>query len=185
MKQNNYVRGFAVLLPMVALVWAGCSKQAEKEDIVPEASFSFEYPAMPLTLDSASVAGPGGVALELDSNALAQALQANQYAPGQLREFSFTKARLFFSTPVNSSYNSVKSVAVKLAVGDAAPVTIAKLPSVPAGAQTLLLNLTGADVLQLVKSKHARIVFTMDFDGPMPPVSTHMLVLGARVKVSL
>ena len=185
MNWNMPIRALAVALPLSALVWAGCSKQAEKEDIVPEASFPVEYPALPVILDSATVAGPSGAVLELDNNVLAQALQAKQYTPGQLTEFTFTKARLYFSTPVNSSYNSVKSVAVKLAVGDAAPVTIAKLPAVPNGAQTLLLNLTGADVLQVVKSGHARIVFTMEFDGPMPPVSTHMLVLEARVKVSL
>lgn len=185
MNWNLPLRGLAIALPLSALVWGGCSKQAEKEDIVPEASFSMEYPALPVTVDSATVAGPAGALLELDNNILAQALQAKQYTPGQLTEFEFTKARLYFSTPVNSSYNSVKSVAVKLAVGDAAPVTIAKLPEVPNGAQTLLLDLTGADVLQAVKSGHARIVFTMEFDGPMPPVSTHMLVLGARVKVAL
>ncbi len=181
MKTIACLRRIALLLPASALLLAGCSKAVEEEEILPEVAFSFDFPALPITLDSATVAGPGLV-LELDSNALAQAMAAQGYLPGQLMGVSINKATLYWSGPVGGTYNSVQSVALLLGAGDAAPVTVASMDPVPVGAQTLLLPLAGAEVLQLLQGDHPRISFRMQFDGPMPQ-SGHLLVLGARVGV--
>ncbi|MCO5274730.1 MAG: hypothetical protein M9900_07395 [Flavobacteriales bacterium] len=175
----------ALVLPALSLAWTGCSKTEEKEELVPEVSFSFDLPALPVSIDSAEVAGPFGMMLELDSAALADALAANNYVPSQLTGMTFTKARLYGSTPVNGVFNHVASVKVQLGVDVSPPVTVASLAPVPNGSQTLLLGLSGVDVLQLVRSGQARIVLRMAFDGPVPPQSTHLLVLGARANVGL
>lgn len=184
MRPSFTLRNAALLLPLAALLGAGCSKQADMEEIIPEAAFTFEYPAMPVTLDSAAVVGPG-LTLPLDSTVLAHAAAAGHYSPGQLQELKLSKVRLYFASPVNSFYNSVKSVAVFMQENDMAVVPVAKLDPVPDGAQTLLLELDDVDVLHLVRGNHARLLLMMRFDGPIPPVTHHVLAVGARAKVRL
>ena len=174
-------RLLAFLLPVSAFLWVGCNKALEEEELLPEVAFSFDFPALPVTIDSATVAGPGLV-LELDSNALAQAMAAQGYLPGQLMGVSINKASLYWSAPAGGSYDPVRSAALQLGAGDAAPVTVASMDPVPVGAQTLLLPLAGAEVLHLLRGNHPRISFRMQFDGAMPQ-SDHLLVLGARVAV--
>ncbi len=53
----------ALVLPALSLAWTGCSKTEEKEELVPEVSFSFDLPALPVSIDSAEVAGPFGMML--------------------------------------------------------------------------------------------------------------------------
>lgn len=170
---------------MAALLGMGCgNKEAEKEELVPEVAFSFDYPAMAISVDSAQVAGPG-ISVTLDSTLLAQAAQAHHYAPGQLAGFAFTKARLHFSSPMNSHYDALQSIEVYAMRGDFVAVQVAKLDPVPEGAQTLLLKLNGTDVLDIVRNGQSRLMLKMRFDGPVPPVTGHVLVLGAQVKVHL
>jgi hypothetical protein len=173
-----------MVLPLVALLMGGCTKE-EKEELIPEASFSMDYPAIPFSIDSAAVAGPNGVSVELDASVLAQALQAQSYTVSQLKEFRFTKARLYFTSPLNSYYNSVQSVTIGIGVDQSVPVTVAKLNPVPDGAQTLLLQLPDVNVLDLVRSSNVRIIAKMQFDGPVPQITSHTLVLGALVTVTL
>ncbi len=185
MQKHYSLRDIALLLPMAALLGMGCgNKEAEKEELVPEVAFTFDYPAMVISVDSAQVAGPG-MYVELDSALLAQAAQANHYAPSQLSGFTFTKARLHFSSPMNSRYDALRSVELYAMRGDFVAVQVAKLDPVPVGAQTLLLKLSGTDVLDIVRSGQARLMMKMRFDGPVPPVTGHVLVLGAQVKVHL
>ncbi|HMN05701.1 MAG TPA: hypothetical protein PKD45_08240 [Flavobacteriales bacterium] len=184
MKYLKHARRAALFLPLSALLWAGCAKEAEKEELIPEVAFQFDYPAMPVTLDSATVAGPG-VVLALDSTTLDGAVAANHYLPSQLHELKLTKARLYFTSPVNSFYNSLKSVTVFMQESDVAAVQVAKLDPVPNGAQTLLLNLGDVDVLQMVRSNHARLILRMEFDGPMAAATGHVLSISARAKVQL
>lgn len=172
-----------LLLIMSAVVWSGCTKVQEEEELVPELSFSFDLPAMPIILDSAAVASPSGMVLALDSTALAQALEARGYLPGQVLGASINKATLYSSTPVNGTYDAVGSVQLQLAAGDAAPVTVAALDPVPAGAQTLLLDLSGPDVQHVLQGHQPRLCLRMVFDGPLTPQSSHLLVLGARVEL--
>ncbi|MCO6482868.1 MAG: hypothetical protein J5I62_08745 [Flavobacteriales bacterium] len=184
MKNFSAIRDLAVLLPLAALLLAGCSKQEEVEELVPEVSFSFDYPALPLSMDSAVVAGPG-LELELDSNALGQAVAANHYVPSQLTKLALTKMRLHFAMPANSFYNPVKSVKVFMQANETSAVQVAKLNPVPDGAQTLLLDLNDVDVLQLVRSNQARLILRVGFDGPMPETTGHVMALGARATVRL
>ena len=170
---------------MVALFIGGCKKEEQAEIIVPKTSFSVDFPAMPLSIDSSAVAGTFGVSMALDASVLAQALQAQSYSVGQLTEFKFTKARLYFTSPLNSYYNSVQSVTIQIGVDESVPVTVAKLNPVPDGAQTLLLQLPDVNVLDLVQSSNVQIIAKMQFDGPIPQVTSHTLVLGALATVSL
>ena len=71
------IRNVALILPLAALLAAGCSKEKEAlEEIAPEVRFSMDFPALPITVDSTAVAGPFGVSVALDPAILAQALQA-------------------------------------------------------------------------------------------------------------
>lgn len=176
-------RQIVLLLPLAALLLPGCTKE-EVEEPLPSLSFAFEYPAMPLTVDSALMAEQGGLVLDLGAGAYQQALSAQGYLPSQVQELTFHKARLFFASPVNSYYDAVKSVHVQIRKGDGQPHTIARLDPVPDGAQTLLLKLTGAEVLRLATAD-AQLIFSMQFDGPIPQQTQHVLVLGAKVTVAL
>lgn len=179
-------RNLSLMLPLAALLVAGCSKEKEVlEEIVPEVSFSMDYPALPITVDSAAVAGPFGVSVALDPAILAQALQARDYSVGQITALKFTKARLYFTSPLNSYYNNVGSVSVQVGVDQSVPVTVAVLDPVPDGAQTLLLQLADVNVLDLVTSSNVQVIAKMQFDGPIPAVTGHSLVLGAEVTVGL
>lgn len=169
----------------MALLMGGCKKEEQAEIIIPQASFSMDFPAMPFSIDSSAVASPMGVSMELDPSVLAQALQAQSYSVGQLKELKFTKARLYFTSPLNSFYNSVQSVTIQIGVDQSIPVTVAKLNPVPNGAQTLLLQLPDVDVLDLVKTSNVRIIAKMQFDGPIPLLTGHSLVLGATATVTL
>lgn len=184
MKTHSSVRNLAILLPLAALLWSGCSKEQILEEVAPAVPFTFNYPAIPLTLDSAVVAGPGLV-LALDSTVLGDAVAANNYVPGQLAGLVLNKARLHFATPVNSFYNSFKSVTVFMQASETYAVQVAKLDPVPNGAQTLVLGLDDVDVLQLVRSNQARLILRIQFDGPVPSGTTHMLALGATATVAL
>lgn len=175
----------ALFLPLMAALLAGCSKVVEEEELLPEASFSFDFPAIPVTLDSAVVASPSGLALALDSSALAQAMQVQGYLPGQLLGISLDKATLYVSSPVNGNYDGVQTITLKLGAGESAPVTVAAMDPVPDGAQTLLLPMLGAEVLSVLQGPQPRVSFRMAFDGPVVPQSSHLLVLGARVKVRI
>src|SRR5690606_20367603 len=151
----------------------------------PEVRFSMDFPALPITVDSTAVAGPFGVSVALDPAILAQALQAQNYSVGQLTAFKFTKARLYFTSPLNSYYNNVQSVTVQVGVDQSLPVTVAVLDPVPDGAQTLLLQLPDVNVLDLVTGSNVQVIVTMQFDGPSPAVPGHSLVLGAEATVGL
>ena len=171
------------ILPLALLAWAGCSKE-EEEEVLPEVSFSFDLPALAIAVDSAQVAAPSGVVFGFEgSAALGQALTANGFGTGQLVGVGLNKARLYFSDPVGSYYNALQSVTVRMAVGDGQPVTVASLDSVPNGAQALVLGLMDVDVAAMLRSNDARLVVRMEFDGPVPPVTGHSLVLGAQAVV--
>lgn len=179
-------RNLVLMLPLAALLAAGCSKEKEAlEEIAPEVRFSMDYPALPITVDSAAVAGPFGVSVALDPAILAQALQAQNYSVGQLTALKFTKARLYFTSPLNSYYNNVQSVTVQVGVDQSVPVTVAVLDPVPNGAQTLLLQLPDVNVLDLVTGSNVQVIAKMQFDGPIPAVTGHSLVLGAEATVGL
>lgn len=185
MKTHSPVRNTVILLSMAALAWTGCSKEQVLDEIAPPAvPFSFTYPAIPVALDSAVVAGPG-LTLELDSTVLGSAAQANGYLPGQITGLVLNKARLHFATPVNSFYNSFKSVTVFIQASETYAVQVAKLDPVPNGAQTLLLGLDDVDVLDLVRSNHAKLILRVEFDGPIAQGTTHMLSIGAKATVEL
>ena len=180
-----HYRNIALALPFVALLMAGCAKEEQQEVIIPQASFSVDYPAIPFSIDSSAVASPMGVSMELDPSVLSQALQAQSYSVGQLKELKFTKARLYFTSPLNSYYNSVQSVTIQIGVDQSIPVTVANLNPVPNGAQTLILQMPDVNVLDLVKTSNVRIIAKMQFDGPIPPLTGHSLVLSAKATVTL
>ena len=180
-----HFRNTALVLPLVALLMAGCSKEEQQDVIIPQTSFSMDYPAIPFSIDSSDAASPMGVSMELDPSILAQALQAQSYSIGQLKELKFTKARLYFTSPLNSFYNSVQSVTIQIGVDQSLPVTVADLNPVPNGAQTLLLQMPDVNVLDLIQSNNVRIIAKMQFDGPIPPVTGHSLVLSAQATVTL
>lgn len=184
MKKHVFSPGLALALPMAVLLWTGCSKEQEIEELLPATTFTFDYPALPITIDSATVAGPGLV-FALDSTTLAQAAQAHQYVPGQITALELTKARLHFASPANSFYNSIASVKLFLQADETSVVQVASLNPVPNGAQTLLLKLSPVDVLQLMRSSQARMILRMEFDGPMPTTTGHVVALGARATVDL
>jgi hypothetical protein len=185
MKTAAFFRNSFLLLPMAALALAGCSKPQE-EEIIPETTLEMNYPAIPFTIDSADVAGGQfEMDLDIDANVLGQVLAANQYSLAQLTQFKFTKANLFLTSPVTGNYNAMHAVTLQVAVDQSPPLTVAGMNPVPNGAQTLLLHMGDVNVLDLMKSSNVHFVFKVQLDGPLPAMSSHSLVLGAKVGVGL
>lgn len=184
MRTVPYIRITAILLPLAALFLGGCTKQ-QQEEVESRAVVDITYPAIPFTIDSATVGGQYELNLAIDPSILAQAMTAHNYTLAQLADFRFTKANLFLTSPVTGNYNALHSVTLQVAVDQSPPVTVANLNPVPNGAQTLLLHLGDVDVLDLMKSSNVHFIFKVQLDGPLPPVSGHSLVLGAKLGVKL
>lgn len=185
METTTHFRNTALLMPIVALLFAGCSKE-QQEEIIPETVLEMTYPAIPFTIDSGDVVGGHyEMNLIIDANVLAQALLAHHYALGQLTRFKVTKANLFLTGPATGNYNALQAVTLQVAVDQSPPVTVAGLSPVPNGAQTLILHPGDANVLDLMKSSNVHFVFKVQLDGPLPAVSSHSLVLGAEAGVAL
>lgn len=185
MKAITSFRNIAFLLPVAALMLAGCSKE-QQENVIPDTMLEMTYPAIPFTIDSGDVVdGRYEVNLNIDANVLGQALAANQYSLAQLTQFKFTKANLFLTSPTTGNYNALQAVTLQVTVDQSPPVTVAGLNPVPNGAQTLLLHLGDVNVLDLIKSSNVHFVFKVQLDGPLPAMSSHSLVLGAKVGVEM
>lgn len=185
MKITTTIRNTALLLPIVALMLAGCSKE-KQEEVIPETMLEMTYPAIPFTIDSSDViGGQYEMNLTVDANVLSHALAANHYSLAQLTQFKFTKANLFLTGPSTGNYNALHAVTLQVAVDQSPPRTVAGLNPVPNGAQTLLLQMGDVNVLELMKSSTVHFVVKVQLDGPLPAVSSHSLVLGAKVGVGL
>ena len=174
----------AILLPLIALFLGGCTKQ-QQEEVESRTVVDITYPAIPFTIDSGDVSGQYEVNLAVDPAVLAQVMTAHNYSIAQLADFTFTKANLFLTSPVTGNYNALQSVTLQVAVDQSPPVTVASLNPVPSSAQTLILHMGDADVLDLMKSSNVHFIFKVQLDGPLPPVSGHSLVLGAKLGVKL
>lgn len=185
MKSTTHIRNTALLLPIAALMFAGCSKE-QQEEVIPETTLAMNYPAIPFTIDPGDVVGGQfEINLAIDANVLGQVLAANSYSLTQLTQFKFTKANLFLTSPTTGNYNALHVVTLQVAVDQSPPVTVAQLNPVPNGAQTLLLQLGDVNVLDLIRSNNVHLVAKMQLDGPLPPTSSHSLVLSAKVGVGL
>lgn len=185
MKTTTTFRNTALLFPIAALLFAGCSKE-KQEEIVPETMLEMTYPAIPFTIDSGDVVGGQyEMNLTIDAAVLSQALASNHYSLAQLTQFKFTKANLFLTSPVTGNYNALHAVTLQVAVDQSPPVTVAGLNPVPNGAQTLVLHLSDENVLDLIRSSNVHFVFKVQLDGPLPAASSHSLVLGAKVGLNL
>ena len=86
---------------------------------------------------------------------------------------------------LGGNYNALQAVTLQVTVDQSPPVTVAGLNPVPNGAQTLLLHLGDVNVLDLIKSSNVHFVFKVQLDGPLPAMSSHSLVLGAKVGVEM
>lgn len=185
MKTTTIFQNTALLMPIAALVLAGCNKE-KQEEIIPETMVEMTYPAIPFTIDSGDVVGGQyEMNLTIDATVLSQALAADHYSLAQLTQFKFTKANLFLTSPVTGNYNALHAVTLQVAVDQSPPVTVAGLDPVPNGAQTLLLHPGDVNVLDLMNSSNVHFVFKVQLDGPLPAESSHSLVLGAKVGVEL
>ena len=185
MKTAQHFRHSVLVGSMALMILSGCTKE-EGEDIIPETTLEMSYPAIPFTVHAGDVVnGQYALNLDINANVLAQVLAAKHYSLAQLTTFKFTKANLFLTSPAAGNYNAVQEVTLQVAVDQSPPVAVAGLDPVPNGAQTLLLQMGDVNVLDLMKSSHVHFVVQLEMDGPLPAVSSHSLVLNAKVGVAL
>jgi hypothetical protein len=185
MKRNIFpLASILLALPLLAVLMQGCTKEQE-EPIVPPVEITVDYPAIPFTIHASDVPGQFQLQLNLDPDVLGQALAAHDYTLGQIMDFRFTTAKFHLSAPANGNYNAMESVTVQVASGDGQPVTVANLYPVPEDSHTLILNLAGVNVADLMRGGSTYINAKVQLDGTLPDVSNHQLLLSAKVTMQL
>lgn len=174
----------ALLLFLVVPAFTACNKE-QAEPIVPPVELIVDYPAIPFTIQADAVPGQFQLQMDLDASVLGQLLAAHDHTLGQMMEFRFTGAKLHLTSPAEGNYNAVQSVALEVAAGDGSPVLVANLSPVPEGSHTLILNLAGVNVVDLMRSGTVHINAKVHLDGALPDVSDHQLLLSAKVTMQL
>jgi hypothetical protein len=181
---KHSLKAWVMALPALVVLAQGCTKE-QAEPITPPVEFALDYPAIPFTIQASQVPGQFQMQFELGSDLLGQALAAHDRTLGQMMEFSFTSAKLHLTSPADGNYNALESVAIEAASGDGTPITIANMYPVPDNSHTLILNLAGANVVELMRGGNVHINAKVHLDGTLPDVSNHQLLLSAKVKMQL
>ncbi len=171
-------------MPLLAALAQGCAKE-QAEPIIPPLELAVDYPAIPFTVQANGSPGQFQLQLDLDPAVLGQVLAAHGQTLGQVMDFRFTTAKLHLAAPANGNYNALGSVTVQVASGDGQPVTVANLSPVPDDSHTLILNLAGVNVADLIRGGSTYINIKFHLDGMLPDVSNHQLLLSAKATMQI